>query len=614
MRRRQGVPRLKTTFVAGLIPLVLGAAPAHAALWEDATALVIGETEEWSNKVELADVDGDGLVDILFANGGNYSSSGAAELNRVFLNRGPAEPFEEMTTEIFGNTPDSARVIKVRDLNADGVVDIVVGTTWQTRSRLYFGLGAGEFIEVSQTHLPAAPASIGDLAIGDVDADGDLDIVVADWGPGNPQQNDGGVTRLWLNNGHGAFLDATDQMPDVAVRWSWEIELADVDNDWDLDVLVSCKSCSGSKLYLNDGTGRFEDASDRLPQFGNNYDFEVMDIDGDNDVDLVTINDGPGLREHLFLNDGAGTFSDATDTLWPEEANVGEDDNMALFFDHESDGDADLIIGSLSGDDRLLINDGSGALSLADDAFSGAATPGTLGIALADLNGDGRPDIVHSQGEVASPDKVFLGADIGLDKAPPTIGRLDVTSDGGAVTVHLRCHDRKTPVMPHDFDAVRVVWRSDGGEKQSTPLTWYGEALWRVTIDADGLDFTYEICASDAEENESCTASKTIDLMPPPVADEGPNSDVATPGEDVSPNPEGESTAETTDSDIGPASDTSEEPADAGQAPSTSSSDDGGCRASNGPTPGVAWTLLLFFGALLGARRFGAVAGGQSRG
>ena len=47
------------------------------------------------------------------------------------------------------------------------------------------------------------PLSVGDLEFGDVDGDGDLDLVLADWGPGNNMTNDGGRTRLWLNDGTG---------------------------------------------------------------------------------------------------------------------------------------------------------------------------------------------------------------------------------------------------------------------------------------------------------------------------------------------------------------------------------------------------------------------------
>ena len=91
-------------------------------------------------------------------------------------------------------------------------------------------------------------------------------------------------------------------------------------------ILVSCKVCEGF-LFENDGTGAFTDVTQgRLPQFTNNYDFEAMDVNGDDYLDLVTTNDGPYLDEHLFLNDRKGGFNDATARLWPNSENVGSDD------------------------------------------------------------------------------------------------------------------------------------------------------------------------------------------------------------------------------------------------------------------------------------------------
>ena len=140
-----------------------------------------------------------------------------------------------------------------------------------------------------------------------MDGDGDLDVVLADWGKGGPL-NEGGRTMLWLNDGTGHFSNATGaRMPEVLVTFSWELEFVDVDNDYDLDVMVSCKTCLGSFLFENDGTGTFTDVTQgRLPQFSNNYDFEAMDVNGDGYLDLATTNDVlyPNLAEHLFLNDG----------------------------------------------------------------------------------------------------------------------------------------------------------------------------------------------------------------------------------------------------------------------------------------------------------------------
>ena len=95
-------------------------------------------------------------------------------------------------------------------------------------------------------HLPAAELSVGDLELGDVDADGDLDIVLADWGTA-PRAGPAAGCLLWLNDGAARFTDATaEQMPQTLVRFSWDLELVDVDNDWDLDIAISCKLCTAA--------------------------------------------------------------------------------------------------------------------------------------------------------------------------------------------------------------------------------------------------------------------------------------------------------------------------------------------------------------------------------
>ena len=570
MRRARHHARVAAAALAGL----LAPAAASAAAWEDATAATIGATAEWSNKVELADIDGDGRVDILFANGAGYSTPEAPEPNRAFLNQGPGAPFLDASAAVFGMEPDYTRAIKARDLDGDGHVDLLVANTFETQSRLFLGDGVGGFVEATD-NLPQGPASFGDAELGDVDGDGDLDVVLADWGPGAANNNGGGRTRLWLGDGLGGFEDATaTNMPDVLVGWSWELELADVDNDLDLDVLVSCKSCGGSYLFENDGAGVFTDVSDRLPQFGNNYEFEAIDLDGDGALDLVTINDGPQGREHVFRGDGQGGFVDATAELWPDAANLAGDDNMVAFLDVESDGDPDFVIAGLFGSpDRLLVNDGAGKLGLVDDAFAPANSSGTLGIAVADLDGDTRSDVVMAEGESPQDaDRVFLGVDVPPDTAAPKISL--VTLAGGQVRA--RIHDDKTPVMPHDFMKVVLV---EGGVE--TPLQWYGEALWRGTLAGSGG----QLCAVDAAGNEAC-----VD-----VGDGGGTTDGdATTGEDTGAPTTGATSDAPTTGGSAPGGTTGGGEAGGAEGGSDDAGGDAsGCGCRNGQVGGLAWLAAL---------------------
>ncbi len=331
--------------------------------------------QAWVNTQDLAlgDVDGDGDLDLVLGNAwmGYYSSAQTS----LYLNDGSGS-FTDATATNVPVDSDPTTSVALGDVDGDGDLDLVIGngngTGWGThQNRLYLNGGNGVFTDATATHLPAQPDATNDVVLGDIDADGDLDLVVANgffyqgsyyW----PVIHFGEQNRLLRNDGTGVFTDVTSSHLPVDNDWTRAVALGDVDGDGDLDLAFgnndSIFQSAQNRLLDNDGTGHFTDVTAaRFPvATDKTHALVFADVDGDLDLDLFAANEFWGAQgNRLFANDGAGTFADATVLRLPI-ANFHAPD--AAFADLDGDLDLDLVAGafpawpSFSGQNRLFTN------------------------------------------------------------------------------------------------------------------------------------------------------------------------------------------------------------------------------------------------------------------
>jgi hypothetical protein len=435
-----------------------------------------GQQGCYTSFVVAADLDADGAFDLLFANGGGYYTKGAAQPALFYRNLG-AGKLDDASLAALGGPSSRLRQLAVGDIDGDGDLDVYMpGGYGVDPDRLLVQGPGGVFDDQASTRLPAGLASrAGAAHLGDVDGDGDLDLLVTDWGAA-PLADPGGLA-LYLNDGDGTFSPASaDALPAPLAasvgNTPIDLDLADVDGDLDLDVLVNHRN-GLSRLLVNDGAGRFAEAPFPAKQGPYAYNTEACDIDGDGDLDLLIDNAAGGLgqghRTQVLINDGAGAFDDQTALRVAGEPNT--DDNIVKCADIDADGDMDLVVGSLEAPaEKLLVNDGSGHFQVAAGAFPDASDP-TLGLDVADLDGDGVLDVATGQGE-GTPrlNRVYRGVGGAVDGRPPTLRAIEalpaVVPSGNSIVLRLAVTDAHTSETGQHVASVSVAWSAGelGGE------------------------------------------------------------------------------------------------------------------------------------------------------
>jgi len=234
-----------------------------------------------SEAVALGDIDGDGDVDAFVAN-----TAEQGDANTVWENKGGG------VFTLVQSLGDSASFgVALGDLDGDLDLDAFVANMGE--NRVWFNDGIGNFTDSGQGF---GPAQAREVVLGDFDDDGDLDaFVVSHFSEG---------INVWLNNGAGIFENGQylENLDTVSLA------MADLDGDGDTDAFIGNFGDS-NQILLNEGLPDFFVDG----QFLDDGDFSeavaLGDLDGDSDIDAF-VGNSFGQPNKVWLNDGTGHFED----------------------------------------------------------------------------------------------------------------------------------------------------------------------------------------------------------------------------------------------------------------------------------------------------------------
>jgi hypothetical protein len=315
--------------------------------------------------IAAADVNGDGRLDLIVANGSSNNVG-------VLLANSSGSGFNSMTTTPCGTDPI---FVATADFNGDGKLDIVTANFNAASVTILLGNGTGSFPTRTDLSVGTNPTSV---AIGDLNGDGKLDLAVAD--------NGSNAISIYLGNGDGTFTASTGVTTGCG---PFAVAMADLNGDGKQDLAVSGLCQNGISVVLGDGTGKFGPLY-TYATGGGPSGLIASDLNGDGKPDLVAANYNSNslsvllapepTRTTLSLSPNPGLFNlpvTVTASVTPRPPGTGTPTGSVRFFD----GTTLIGTATLSGGQAaiapfsfILGSHPLTAVYLGDTKFSGSST------------------------------------------------------------------------------------------------------------------------------------------------------------------------------------------------------------------------------------------------
>ena len=372
------------------------AVPTHATFAAVETVTISGFQ---AGEMRLVDVDGDDDVDIISAYGGSSATSyGAVQL----LKNDGTGAFTNVTdTDLTASQAMHPRDWAVADFNNDGRLDVAMADHgWDQppfpgdQSRLFQQTVDGKLADVTATAMPALSSFTHNICAGDLDGDGDVDLLVTNLGPAS---NAG--AHIYTNGGTGTFSNTSGALTPGTFT---SCAIADLDNDGDLDVYLGNTqgTTAASDVVLLQANGAFSPSGTLPPRYQDaswaTVDANAVDLDRDGWLDLVLVVYDANISKlglQVLINRGHGMFADGG-ALLPPYPSIGGYWMWATPADLDGSGWPALVISGNGNEPRVYLHDGT---KLYD---SGMTFPGVWRLWPGDVDGDGDIDLVgHGFGD-----------------------------------------------------------------------------------------------------------------------------------------------------------------------------------------------------------------------
>ncbi|SFQ82333.1 FG-GAP repeat domain-containing protein [Hymenobacter arizonensis] len=316
----------------------------------------------------VADVNGDGQLDVLTANNGSSAVG-------VLLNTGSGT-FQAVVPYSTG-TGSQPYAVAVADVNADGRPDVLTANYGTNSVGVLLGTGTGTFAVAVAYATGSGSQPVG-LVVADVNADGRPDVLTA-----NASTNSVGVL---LGSGTGTFAAVVPYSTGPASPTA--VAVGDVNADGRPDLVVAVSGAVG--VLLGTGTGTFQ-AMVTTTVSNSPGKLVLADVNADGRLDVVTVSDNGSGSAGVLLGSGTGAFAAAVS--YATGSNTLP--NGVAVADVSGDGRPDIITANPGNYTvGVLKNNGNGTFAAAQPFSAGSTIPAPYDVVAADVNGDGRPDLV----------------------------------------------------------------------------------------------------------------------------------------------------------------------------------------------------------------------------